>query len=138
MITGVFHEYPPWVAAAIAMACVFVLAFVGAELTARITRRVGRHILGARSGFQTTSLLRPIRLVRAAVFLLLAGVLTFPALELAGVETFVGMHPHTLATWFFASGLRIGFIVLLGYSIIRVTSLIVTRFEQDLTAAGGV
>ena len=34
-------------------------------------------------------------------------------------------HPHALATWFFESGLRIGFILLLGYSIIRVVTLIV-------------
>jgi small-conductance mechanosensitive channel len=121
-----------------AMAAVFVLAYFIAELAARVARDLSQRILGARgTGFQATSLLRPLRLLRFAVFLLLAGVLTFPALELAGVQTFVGMHPHALATWFFESGLRIAFIILLAFSIIRVVVLIVARFEQDLTSAGG-
>jgi small-conductance mechanosensitive channel len=137
-MTSVFEGYPPWMAAILAMACVFVIAYLIAELTARIARNLGERILGARgTGFQATSLMRPTRLLRFAVFLLLAAVLTFPALELAGIQTFVGMHPHALAAWFFESGLRIGFIVLLGFSIVRVVALIVSRFEQDLTAAGG-
>jgi small-conductance mechanosensitive channel len=137
-MTSVFQGYPPWMAGLMAMAAVFVLAYFVAELTSRVARNLAQRILGARgTGFQATSLARPVRLLRFAVFLLLVGVLTFPALELAGVQTFVGMHPHALAAWFFESGLRIGFIVLLGFSIIRVVALIVARFEQDLTSAGG-
>jgi len=137
-MTSVFEGYPTWLAGLMVLAAVFVLAYLIAELTSRIARDVAQRILGARgAGFQATSLVRPVRLLRFAVFLLLVGVLTFPALELAGVQTFVGMHPQALAAWFFESGLRIGFIVLLGFSIIRVTALIVARFEQDLTSAGG-
>jgi moderate conductance mechanosensitive channel len=124
-------------AAMLAMACVFVLAILFAEAAARAARKVSHRLLGARgTGFHATSVIQPIRLLRFFVFVLMVGVLTFPALELAGVQTFVGMHPHALATWFFESGLRIGFILLLGYSIIRVVTLIVARFEQDLTASG--
>jgi moderate conductance mechanosensitive channel len=137
-MTSVFQGYPTWMAGLMAMAAVFVLAYFVAEISARVARDLAHRILGARgTGFQATSLVRPVRLLRFAVFLLLAGVLTFPALELAGVQTFVGMHPHALAAWFFESGLRIGFIILLGFSIIRVVGLIVVRFEQDLTTAGG-
>ncbi len=137
-MTSVFQGYPTWMAATMAMAGVFVLAYLVAEATVRVARNVSHRILGARgAGFQATSLMRPLRLLRFAVFALIAGVLTFPALELVGVQTFVGMHPHALAAWFFESGLRIGFILLLSFSIIRVETLIVTRFEQDLTAAGG-
>jgi small-conductance mechanosensitive channel len=136
-MNNVFQGYPPWMAAMLAMACVFVLAIVFAEAAARAARKVSQRLLGARgTGFQAMSVIRPIRLLRFAVFLLMVGVLTFPALELAGVQTFVGMHPDALATWFFESGLRIGFILILGYSIIRVVTLIVARFEQDLTATG--
>jgi small conductance mechanosensitive channel len=135
---SVFQGYPTWMAATMAMAGVFVLAYAFAEAAVRIARNVAHRILGARgAGFQTTSLLRPLRLLRIAVFLLIAGVLTFPALEEAGVQTFVGMHPDALAAWFFESGLRIGFILLLAFSIIRVVTLIIVRFEQDLTSAGG-
>jgi small-conductance mechanosensitive channel len=137
-MTSVFVGYPPWMAAILAMACVFVVAYLIAELVARLARNVGQRILGARgTGFQATSLMRPTRLLRFAVFLLLAAVLTFPALEIAGIQTFVGMHPHALAAWFFESGIRIGFIVLLGFSIVRVVALIVSRFEQELTSVGG-
>jgi small-conductance mechanosensitive channel len=137
-MTSVFQGYPTWMAGLMAMAAVFVLAYLIAELATRVARSLSRRILGARgTGFQATSLARPLRLLRFAVLLLLVGVLTFPALELAGVQTFVGMHPHALAAWFFESGLRIGFIILLGFSIIRVVALIVARFEQDLTSAGG-
>jgi moderate conductance mechanosensitive channel len=135
-MTSVFQGYPTWLAGLMAMAAVFVLAYVIAEITARIARDLAQRLLGAR-GFQTMVLHRPVRALRFAIFLLIAGVLTFPALELAGVQTFVGMHPHALAEWFFASGLRIAFIALLGFSIVRVVALIVARFEQDLTSAGG-
>jgi moderate conductance mechanosensitive channel len=135
MMASVFAGYPTWMAGLLAMAAVFVLAYLIADVAARVARNLGQRILGSRNaGFQASSLVRPVRLLRFAVFLLLAGVLAFPALELAGVQTFVGMHPHTLATWFFESGLRIGFVILLAVSIIRVTGLIVSRFEQDLTS----
>ena len=97
-MTSVFQGYPTWMAGLMAMAAVFVLAYFIAEISARVARDLAHRILGARgTGFQATSLVRPVRLLRFAVFLLLAGVLTFPALELAGVQTFVGMHPHALA-----------------------------------------
>src|SRR5262245_52939925 len=137
-MTSVFQGYPTWLAGLMAMAAVFVLAYLIAELASRLARNVGQHLLGARgTGFHATSLARPLRLLRFAVFLLLVGVLTFPALELAGVQTLVGLHPRALLAWFFESGLRIGFIVLLGFSLIRVTGLIVARLEQDLTSAAG-
>jgi moderate conductance mechanosensitive channel len=136
-MNNVFEGYPPWMAAILAMAAVFILAIVIAEAAARAARNLSQRLLGARgTGFQAMSVIKPIRLLRMATFVLTVGVLTFPALELSGVQTFVGMHPHALATWFFESGLRIGFILLLGYSIIRVVTLSVARFEQDLTATG--
>jgi small-conductance mechanosensitive channel len=139
-MTNVFVGYPTWAAITLALACDIVIAYLGAELVSRLARRLSRGLLGERAstGFQATTLLKPMRLLRVAVFLLLVGVLTFPALELAGVGTFVGLHPRALATWFFESGLRILFIVVLAYSLIRVSSLIVARFEQDLTETGGI
>lgn len=138
-MTNVFVGYPTWAAITLALACDLVIAYLGAELVSRLARRLSRGLLGERAatGFQATTLLKPMRLLRLAVFLLLLGVLTFPALELAGVGTFIGLHPRALATWFFESGLRIIFIVVLAFSIIRVSSLIVARFEQDLSEGDG-
>ena len=59
-------------------------------------------------------------------------------MELAGVRTFTGLDPRGLAGWLFGSGLRIGLILLLSYAIVRVTSLIIARFEQDVMETAGL
>jgi small-conductance mechanosensitive channel len=135
-----FESYPAWATATMAILAVFVLAYLVAELVSRFAWRFIRPILGDRAaGFTAAApLLRPIRLIRVAVFMLVAGALILPAMELAGVQTFIGMNPRGLLAWFFGSGLRIGLILLLSYTIIRVTSLVVARFEQDVMEAAGV
>jgi moderate conductance mechanosensitive channel len=72
------------------------------------------------------------------VFVLVAGALILPAMELAGVQTFTGLDPRGLAGWLFGSGLRIGLILLLSYAVVRVTSLIIARFEQDVMETAGL
>jgi small-conductance mechanosensitive channel len=139
MISAAFDSYPIWATGSLALASVFVVAYVVAELLARVTWKFIRPMVGERaSGFRATPLLRPIRLIRVAVFVLVAGALILPAMELAGVQTFTGLDPRGLAGWFFGSGLRIGLILLLSYSIVRVTSLIIARFEQDVMETAGL
>jgi small conductance mechanosensitive channel len=138
MIAAALEGYPLWVNSALAIGCVFVISYLIAEVASRFVWNIFRPMLGERAaGFAGASLLRPVRLIRVAIFLLVAGVLILPAMELAGVHTFVGMKPGALAAWVFGSGLRIGLILLLSYIIIRVVALVVTRFEQDVSAAGG-
>ena len=134
-----FDSYPIWATGSMALAAVFVIAYLVAEGVSRIAWRFIRPLLGERAaGFTAAApLLRPIRLIRVAVFMLVAGALILPAMELAGVQTFTGMDPRGLAAWFFGSGLRIGLILLLSYTIVRITSVLVARFEQDVMEAAG-
>jgi small-conductance mechanosensitive channel len=118
---------------------VIVVAYLVAELLARVAWRFLRPMVGERAaGFAAAPLLRPIRLIRVAVFVLVAGALILPAMELAGVRTFIGLDPRSLAAWLFGSGLRIGLILLLSYAVVRVTSLIIARFEQDVMETAGL
>ena len=105
-----FNGYPIWFSGTLALASVFVIAYLVAELLARVAWKFIRPLLGERaSGFAAAApLLRPIRLIRVAVFVLVAGALILPAMELAGVQTFIGLDPRSLAAWLFGSGLRIG------------------------------
>jgi small-conductance mechanosensitive channel len=134
-----FDSYPIWATGSLALAGVFVIAYLVAEGVSRYAWRFIRPLLGERAaGFTAAApLLRPIRLIRVAVFMLVAGALVLPAMELAGVQTFTGMDPRGLAAWFFGSGLRIGLILLLSYTLVRITSLVVARFEQDVMEAAG-
>jgi moderate conductance mechanosensitive channel len=139
MISAAFDSYPVWATGSLALASVFVIAYVVAELLARVAWKFIRPLVGERaSGFAAAPLLRPIRLIRVAVFVLVAGALVLPAMELAGVRTFTGLDPRGVAAWLFGSGLRIGLILLLSYAIVRVTSLIIARFEQDVMETAGL
>jgi small-conductance mechanosensitive channel len=139
MISAAFDSYPMWATGSLALASVFVIAYVVAELLARVAWKFIRPMIGDRAaGFTATPLLRPIRLIRVAVFVLVAGALILPAMELAGVQTFIGLDSRSLAGWLFGSGLRIGLILLLSYAIVRVTSLIIARFEQDVMETAGL
>jgi small-conductance mechanosensitive channel len=139
MISAAFDSYPIWATSSLALASVFVVAYLVAELLARFTWRFIRPMVADRAaGFAAAPLLRPIRLIRVAVFVLVAGALILPAMELAGVQTFTGLDPRGLAGWLFGSGLRIGLILLLSYAIVRVTSLIIARFEQDVMETVGL
>jgi len=138
MISAAFEGYPVWATGALALAAVFVVAYLVAEGVSRFAWKALRPMLGARAaGFAAAPLLRPVRLIRMAVFLLTGGALILPAMELAGVDTFVGLDPLNVAEWLFSSGLRIGLILLLAYTIVRVASLIMSRFEQDVIEAAG-
>jgi small conductance mechanosensitive channel len=81
---------------------------------------------------------RPLRLVQIAVFLLLFGVLLFPAFELVGLRPRTGVQLSTLAAWMFASGLRVGLIVAIAYVLVRMTKLLVSRFEHELNLGTGL
>lgn len=139
MISAAFDSYPIWATSSLALASVFVIAYFVAELLARVAWKFIKPLVADRAaGFAVAPLLRPMRLIRVAVFVLVAGALLLPAMELAGVQTFTGLDPRSLAGWLFGSGLRIGLILLLSYAIVRVTSLIIARFEQDVMETAGL
>jgi small conductance mechanosensitive channel len=137
-IASMFDGYPSWVSGAVAVVITLAISYLVAEVIARGAWRLLRPLLGQRAaGFQATPLLRPIRLIRLVVFLLVAASIVLPAFELVGFRTFAHLRPEALVAWLVESGVRIGLITLLGYVIVRVTGLVLSHFEQDFAALGG-
>ncbi len=76
----------------------------------------------------------PLRLLGAAVFVLIAALVLVPAFELAGLHPRGGVHLSSLPTWALGDGLRVIVIALLAYASVRATALVVHRFEHDVAA----
>jgi small conductance mechanosensitive channel len=109
-----------------------------ARIVKRTVARAIRAVLGD-TLVESSPLVRgPLRFVRIATFVLVFGVLLFPAFEVAGLEPRTGVHLSTLAAWTFASGLRILLIFILAYALVRTVGLVVKRFEAELTAGTGL
>ena len=128
-----FEGPPNWQLAALALVATVLIGWLVAGTARRLATRAMRAIV--RDTLTTSSpLVRgPLRLVGAAAFVLVVGVLLFPAFELLGLRPRTGLQLRTLATWTFASGLRILLIVAIAYALIRATALLVRRFEHELT-----
>jgi moderate conductance mechanosensitive channel len=75
----------------------------------------------------------PLRIISATAFTLTLAVLLFPALEMAGLKPRTGVHLRDMSDWIFNPGLKIVFIVLLAYALVRITSLLVRRFEYEMS-----
>jgi moderate conductance mechanosensitive channel len=131
-IAPLFADYPAWFAATAAVVVTAVLAYLIAELVARLTGVALRGVLGVHEEHGQITLKRASRLVRTVIFLLVALVLIFPALELVGLVTSVGLHPKALAEWLFQSGLRIGVVLLVSFLILRIAGAVTTRFERQV------
>ncbi|MEP6918009.1 MAG: mechanosensitive ion channel family protein [Acidobacteriota bacterium] len=107
-----------------------------AWLVARVVRRLA--VAGLRRVLQDNILLSsplvraPLRLLGAAAFVLVVGTLLFPALQLAGLHPRTGMPLRTLADWAFGPGLKVILIVINAYALVRLTALLVRRFEHDM------
>jgi small conductance mechanosensitive channel len=119
---------------AAALAGVVAIAYVVAEIAGRISRGALEGILQREHAGAaiSPSVRRPIRIVRAAVFLAVAAALILPALDLLGVGPRVGVTSATLSEWFFGSGLRIVVIAILAYVVVRIIAATARRLEDEL------
>jgi small-conductance mechanosensitive channel len=138
MWTRLFDGAPNWQPVLLALLPTLIVAYICSRLARRIVKAVLHAILG--DSLATTSpLVRgPVRIVGAAVFLLVTALLLFPAFEVAGLKPTTGLALRTLAAWSFSSGLRVLLIVLFAYASIRATALVVRRFEHELTQGTGL
>ena len=64
----------------------------------------------------------PLRLLGAAVFLLVSALVLVPAFELAGLHPHTGVHLETVGIWVFGAGIRVTVITLLAYASVRATA----------------
>ena len=89
-----------------------MIAAAIALLVGSLTRRLLVSIEGER--FHTQPFANAtVRAVRRVTFVLSLLVLSFPALDLAGVEVTAGLHPEEVTRWLTKSGARILLLILL-------------------------
>jgi small conductance mechanosensitive channel len=123
-----------WIGVLAAIAIVAAVSYIVAEVASRFARGALVAILQRDQpiAFFSPIVRRPIRIVRAAVFLAVFATLLLPALDVIGVGTPVGMSSATLSEWFFGSGLRIVVIAILAYLVIRIIAAAAGRLEEEL------
>ncbi len=137
-LAPLFSDYPAWFAITTAAVVTAAVAYLVANLVARVASAGMRGMVGSADEHARLTVTRAARLVRTVVFVLLALLLIFPALELVGLKTRVGLHPEALASWLLESGLRIGVVLLVAFLILRIVSTVTTRFEGEIERAEGV
>src|SRR5687767_3452386 len=127
-----FDGQADWQYVAAALVATLALAWLGARLARRFTAAAMRGAVGE-ALLSTSALVRgPLRLVSATAFLLIFAVLVFPALELAGLKPRTGVHLTKVAEWSFNLGLPLLATIVICYALIRITALLVARFEYEL------
>ncbi|HUQ86744.1 MAG TPA: mechanosensitive ion channel family protein [Vicinamibacterales bacterium] len=115
--------------AAIAIAALIASAI--ALLVGSLTRRLLLRIEGER--FHTQPIANAtVRAVRRVTFVLALIVLLFPALDLAGVELTVGLHPEQLTRWLTESGARILLLILLAFAANRFAGSVIRNAEHEI------
>jgi small-conductance mechanosensitive channel len=117
--------------AAAALSVAALVAAAIALLAGSITRRLLLSIEGER--FHTQPIANAtVRAVRRVTFVLSFLVLSFPALDLAGVEIDAGLHPEDLTQWLTQSGARIILLVLLAFAANRFAASVIRNAEHEL------
>jgi small-conductance mechanosensitive channel len=108
-----------------------------ALLTAVFVRLGAERLLNAAMGDELTvtspAVRGPLRVITAATFVLTAWLVMPPAFELAGLPTPTGIRAGMLIEWAVGNGPKVLFIGLLAYALIRTTSLLVRRFEHQVS-----
>ena len=119
-------------AALLALGAAVVIAWVLARTARRLAAR-GLDAIVRDTVLRSSPLVRgPLRLVGLAVFVLVLAVIAVPLLELAGIHPRGGVRLRQLATWIFGSGLKVLLIAALAFVLIRMVTLLVTRFEHEV------
>jgi small conductance mechanosensitive channel len=139
-LAPLFSDYPAWFAVTSAAVMTAVLAWLIASMVSRVATVGIRGMLGAGADDEHAKQMerRATRLIRVVVFALLSLVLIFPALELVGLSTSVGLHPEALGAWLLESGLRIGVVILVAFLVLRIVSTVTTRFEGQVERSEGL
>ena len=115
-----------------ALLVTFALGWLGARLARRITAAAMAGVIGDTLLTKSPLVRGPLRLVSTAAFLLISAVLIFPALEFVGLKPRTGVHLNELASWSYSKGLPVLATIVLCYALVRITALLVTRFEHEL------
>ena len=119
------------VEAVAALAIAALIAVAIALAIGALTRRLLRRIEGER--FHTQLIANTtVKAVQRVTFVLAFLVLSFPALDLAGVELTVGLHPEQLSRWLTESGARILLLILLAFAANRFAGAVIRNAEGEM------
>jgi small-conductance mechanosensitive channel len=138
MLTRLFEGSVNWPRVLIALVPTLLVAWLASRVARRLARAALVGILGDSLSSTSPLVKGPLRLVSAAVFVLFTTLLLFPAFEMAGLRPTTGVTVRRMTEWFFGSGLKVVLISLLAYALVRATSLVVRRFEHELTMGTGL
>jgi moderate conductance mechanosensitive channel len=127
-----------WGAFFLAVTPTLLLAWFVARWTRLRVTALLQSMLGGALAPSSPLVRAPLRLLGLAMFLLLAGLLIFPALDLAGLEPRAGIPIDALEAWLLGDGLRIVLIALFAAAAVRITALIVQRFEHEVAQGSGL
>ena len=117
--------------AAAAAAVVALIAVALGLLAGSLVRRLLLTIEGDR--FHTQPIARKtVKAVRRVTFILSFFVLLFPALEMAGVQLNVGLHPEDVSRWATQAGARMLLIVLLAFASNRFAGSVIRNAEHEM------
>jgi small conductance mechanosensitive channel len=125
-------------AALLAIAPTLLVAWMAARAVRRMATAGLRAILEDTVALSSPLVRGPLRLFGAAAFFLIFSILLFPAFQLAGLRPRTGIYLGTLAAWVFGPGLRVLFIMLVAYALVRTIGLLVKRFEHEMTLGTGL
>jgi small conductance mechanosensitive channel len=124
--SAVFH-----IEAVAAIALAGLAAAAIAMLVGSLTRRLLRAIEGERVQTQPIAG-TTVRVVRRVTFVLSLLVLTFPALDLFGVNLAVGLNRNEATRWLAENGARVLLIVLLAFAFNRFAASVIRRAEDEI------
>jgi small-conductance mechanosensitive channel len=117
--------------AAAALALAALAASAVALLVGSLTRKLLLTIEGER--FHTQPIANAtVKAVRRVTFILALLVLAFPALDLAGVDLAVGLHPQEVTNWLTQSGARILLLILLAFAANRFAASVIRNAEHEI------
>jgi len=119
------------VEAAAAVLLAILAALAAGLLAGALTRRLLIAIEGDKFHNQHLAKATVIA-VRRIVFVLGLLVITFPALDLAGVEVGVGLHPDDVSRWVARSGVRVLLLILMAFAATRFAASVIRNTERAM------
>ncbi|HEX5474306.1 MAG TPA: mechanosensitive ion channel family protein [Vicinamibacterales bacterium] len=136
--TRLFVTPPNWHLVVLAAIPTAVVAWLAGRAARRLVVRLMRAMLRDTVALSSPVVRTPLRLIGAAAFVLVFGVLIVPAFELLGLQPRTGVHLRALGAWTFNSGLRVLLIAAVAYASVRTVDLLVDRFEHDVNFGSGL
>ncbi len=138
MMPRLFANTVTWQAIAFAVLPTLVIAWLAAAGARRGAAAAMRLLVRDTVSTKLPSVRTPLRLIAGVTFVLVFAVLIFPAFEMAGARPRAGVHMRTLAEWIFDSGLRVVLIAAVAFALIRMVTIGVKRFENDVNFGSGL